>query len=138
MFHKNKLGSIIRSNGTVFYSLLYLNSRQGFKGLKYVYLVVPVIDNSLLAMLKSRELLRSCGQSAISTFLGGTYLHAYIQNPTNPTNPTTQPYKPYPTIKTYPTNPTQPSPTALQALSYPTHTNNTHMCNENKKRIWLY
>ena len=31
---KNKMGSIVRSSGTVFHSLLYLNSRLGFKGLK--------------------------------------------------------------------------------------------------------
>jgi len=29
MFHKNKMGSIARSTGTVFYSLLYSNSRRG-------------------------------------------------------------------------------------------------------------
>jgi len=48
MFHKNKMGSIIRSTGTVFYSLLYLNSRQGFNGLKYEYSVISVIIDSLL------------------------------------------------------------------------------------------
>ena len=41
------MGSIIRSTGTVFYSLLYINSREGFNGLKYVYSVISVIDNSL-------------------------------------------------------------------------------------------
>ena len=41
------MNSIIKSNGTVFYSLLYLNSRQGFNGLKYVYLVISVIVDSL-------------------------------------------------------------------------------------------
>ena len=41
------MGSIIRTTGTVFDSLLYLNSRQGFTGLKYVYSVISVIDNSL-------------------------------------------------------------------------------------------
>ena len=46
MFHKNKRGSMIRSTGTVFYSLLYLISRQGFTGLKYVYWLISVIDNS--------------------------------------------------------------------------------------------
>ena len=71
------------------------------------------------------------------------YIHTYI--PTCVHTRSYKPYKsynpslkPYPTIKTYPTNPTQPYPTALQTLPYPTHTNNTHMCNENKKRIWLH
>ena len=30
----------VRSTSPVFYSLLYLNSRQGFNGLKYVYSVI--------------------------------------------------------------------------------------------------
>jgi len=47
MFHKNKMGSIIRLTGTVLYSLLDINSRQGFNGLKYVCSVISVIDNSL-------------------------------------------------------------------------------------------
>ena len=34
--------SIIRSTGTVFYSLLYLNSGQGFSGLIYMYSVISV------------------------------------------------------------------------------------------------
>jgi len=36
------MGSIIRSIRIVFYSLLYLNSRQGFKGLKYLCPVISV------------------------------------------------------------------------------------------------
>jgi len=36
------MGSIIRSTRTVFYSLLYLNSRQGFNGLKYLSPVISV------------------------------------------------------------------------------------------------
>ena len=32
---------------TIFYSLFYINSRLGFYGLKYVYSVISVIDNSL-------------------------------------------------------------------------------------------
>ena len=31
------MGSIIRSTRTLFYSLLYLNSRTGFNGVKYVH-----------------------------------------------------------------------------------------------------
>jgi len=41
------MGSIIRSTGTVFYSLSYINARQGFLGLKYVYSVISVIVDSL-------------------------------------------------------------------------------------------
>jgi len=59
MFHKNKMGSIIRSTGTVFYSLLYLNSRQGFNGLKYEYSVISVIVDSLPGNTKNRESTRS-------------------------------------------------------------------------------
>jgi len=55
MFHENKLGSIIRSTGTVFYSLLYLNSRQAFNGLKYVYSVISEIVDSLPGNTKNRE-----------------------------------------------------------------------------------
>jgi len=69
MFHKNKVGSIIRSTGTVFNSLLHLNSRQGFNGLKYMYSVILVIVNSLPGNTKSRESTRSW--TAISPFLGG-------------------------------------------------------------------
>jgi len=59
MFHKNKMGSRIRPNGTVFYSLLYLNSRQGFDGLKYMYSVISVIVDSLPGNTKNRESTRS-------------------------------------------------------------------------------
>jgi len=55
MFHENKMGSIIRSTGTVFYSLLYLNSRQAFNGLKYVYSVISEIVDSLPGNTKNRE-----------------------------------------------------------------------------------
>jgi len=44
---QKKMGSIIRSTGTVFYSLLYLNSQQGFNGLKYMYSIISVIVDSL-------------------------------------------------------------------------------------------
>ena len=66
MFHKNRLGSIIRFTGTVFYSLLYSNSRHGFNGLKYLYSVISVIVNSLPGNTKNRD-----GQIAISPSLGG-------------------------------------------------------------------
>jgi len=41
------MGSIIRATGTIFYSLLYLNSRIGFNGLKYLYSVISVIEKRL-------------------------------------------------------------------------------------------
>jgi len=59
IFHKNKMGSIIRSSGTVFYSHLYLNSRLGFNGLKYSYSVISVKMDSLPANTKNRESTRS-------------------------------------------------------------------------------
>jgi len=53
------MGSMIRSTGTVFYSLLYLNSRQGFNGLKYLYSIFSVKIDSLPANTKNRESTRS-------------------------------------------------------------------------------
>jgi len=53
------MGSIIRSTGTVFYTLLYSNSRRSFNGLKYMYSVISVIDNSLPGNTKNRESTRS-------------------------------------------------------------------------------
>jgi len=47
MFHKNKMGSIIRTGGTIFSSLLYSNSRLIYNGLKHSYSAISVIDNSL-------------------------------------------------------------------------------------------
>jgi len=44
------MGSIISSTGTVFYSLLCLNSRTGFYWLKYMYSVISVIVYSLAAV----------------------------------------------------------------------------------------
>jgi len=49
------MGSITTSTGTVFYSLLYLNSRQGFNWLKYMYSVISVIVDSLPGNTKNRE-----------------------------------------------------------------------------------
>ena len=63
---QKKMGSIIRSTGTVFHSLLYSNSRHGFNGLKYLYSVISVIVNSLPGNTKNRD-----GQIAISPSLGG-------------------------------------------------------------------
>jgi len=53
------MGSIIKSTGTVFYSLLYLNSRKGFYGLKYMYSVISVIVDSLPGNTENRESTRS-------------------------------------------------------------------------------
>ena len=53
------MGSIIRSTGTVFYSLFHLNSTHGFNGLKYMFSVISVIVYSLLGNTKNRESTRS-------------------------------------------------------------------------------
>ena len=58
-FTKTKLVPNIRSTGTVFYSLLYLNSQQGFDGLKYMRSVISVIVDSLPGNTKNRESTRS-------------------------------------------------------------------------------
>jgi len=50
----------MRSTGTVFYSLLYLNSRRSFNGLKYMYSIISVIVDSLQGNTKNRESTRSC------------------------------------------------------------------------------
>ena len=55
MFHKNKMGSIIRSTGTIFYSLSYSNSRTHFYRLKYMYSVISVIVDSLPGNTKNWE-----------------------------------------------------------------------------------
>ena len=49
------MGSIIRITG----SLLYLNSRHGFNGLKYMNSVISVIVDSLPSNTKNRESTRS-------------------------------------------------------------------------------
>jgi len=56
---QKKMGSKIRSTGTLFNSLLYLNSRKGFYGLKYMYSVLSVIVDSLPGNTKNRESTRS-------------------------------------------------------------------------------
>ena len=72
VFHKNKMGSIIRSSGTIFYSLLYLSSRIGFNGLKCLYSVISVIDKRLRGNTKKWTIAPFVdGHSAISPFLGG-------------------------------------------------------------------
>jgi len=45
-FTKNKMGSVIRTS-TKLDSLLYFNSQLDFNGLKCLYSVISVIDNSL-------------------------------------------------------------------------------------------
>ena len=47
MFHKNIMGPIIKSSGTVFFSLRYLNSQIGFDGLKYLYSIISVIEKRI-------------------------------------------------------------------------------------------
>jgi len=53
------MDSIIRSIGTIFYSLLLLNSRIGFNGLKQMYSVISVIDKRLPGNAKKWTLVRS-------------------------------------------------------------------------------
>jgi len=53
------MGSIIRSSGKVFNSLLYLNLRLGFDGLKYLYSVISVKIDPLPGNTKNRESTRS-------------------------------------------------------------------------------
>jgi len=53
------MGSIIRSTGTVIYSLLYLNSRRSSNGLKNMYSVISVIVDSLPGNTENRESTRS-------------------------------------------------------------------------------
>ena len=66
------MGSIIRSSGTIFYSLLYSNSRIGFNGLKYLYSVISVIDKRLPGNTKKSTIAPFVdGHSAITPFLGG-------------------------------------------------------------------
>ena len=53
------MGSIIRFTGTVFYSPLYVNARQGLNGLKYVYSEISVIVDSPPGNTKNQESTRS-------------------------------------------------------------------------------
>ena len=53
------MGPIIRAIGTIFYSLVYLNSRIGFNGLKYLYSVISVIDKSLPGNTRKWTFVRS-------------------------------------------------------------------------------
>ena len=45
--------------GTIFYSLLYLNSWQGIDGLKYLHSVISIIDKRLPGNTKKWTLVRS-------------------------------------------------------------------------------
>jgi len=59
VFRKNKMVSIIRFTGNVFYSLLYVNVQPRFLGLKYVYSAISVIVDSLRDNNKNRVATRS-------------------------------------------------------------------------------
>jgi len=50
---------MIRSRGTMFYSLLYFNSRRGYVRLKYLYTVISVKMDSIPVNTKNRESTRS-------------------------------------------------------------------------------
>ena len=79
MFHKNKMGSIIRSTGTVFYSLVYINSRRCFNGLKHVYSVISVIVDSLPGDTKNRKSTRSWTARVRLVYpWAGSWLHLFL------------------------------------------------------------
>jgi len=79
MFHKNKMGSIIRTSGTILYSLLYFNSRLGFNRLKDLYSVFSVIDKRLPGNTKKWAIAPFVDdQSAISRILGGKESNASL------------------------------------------------------------
>jgi len=72
MFHNNKMGSLIRARGFIFYSLLYLNSRLGFHGLKDSYSVISVSDKRLPGNTQKWAIASFVDdQSAIFRILGG-------------------------------------------------------------------
>jgi len=63
----------IRSSGTIFYSLVFLNSWLGFSRLKYLFSVISVIVDLLRAYTKILAIdMFVDGQSAISRILGGS------------------------------------------------------------------
>ena len=79
MFQKNKMGSIIRTSGTILYSLLYFNSRLGFNKLKDLYSVFSVIDKRLPANTKKWTIAPFVDdQSVISRILGGKESNASL------------------------------------------------------------
>jgi len=72
MFHKNKIGSIIRTSGAIFYSLFHLNWQLGLNVLKYVYSVISVIEKRLPGNTTKWTIAPFLdGQSAISRIVGG-------------------------------------------------------------------
>ena len=78
MFHKNKMGSIIRPSGTICCSLLYYNSWIGYHELKCLYSVISEIDKRLPG--NTRKWTNAPfvdGQSAISPSLGGETLELW-------------------------------------------------------------
>jgi hypothetical protein len=67
------MSPIIRATGTIFYSLSSFNSGVGLIRLKYLYLVISVTVDSLLANTKMSGIDKFVdGQGAISRILGGT------------------------------------------------------------------
>jgi len=55
VFHKNEMRPMIRSSGTIFFSLVYFNPERGYSRLKYMYTVISVKIDSLPANTKIRE-----------------------------------------------------------------------------------
>jgi len=71
-----KIGSIIRTSGTIFNSLLYFNAEIGFNGLIYLY---SVIDKRLPGNNKKWAIAMFVDdQSTISRILGGIFLYIHV------------------------------------------------------------
>jgi len=86
---QKQMGSIIRSTRTVLNSLLYLNSRQGFNGLKHLCPVISVKMERLPGNTKNRLFTRSWTARVrlvhswavwliVTFFLGDFYIHTYV------------------------------------------------------------
>ena len=79
LIHKRGISPMIRTNGTILYSILYFNSRAVYSKLKYMFSVISVKFDLLPANIKNMAIELFVGiQSAISPFLGGIYIYIYI------------------------------------------------------------
>jgi len=80
MFHKKKLGAIIRSSGTKFYSLEYLNSRIGLNALKYLYTVISILGRKLaiVTYLCSDMSRQTCPKS--TRILKANHIYFWLKN----------------------------------------------------------
>ena len=75
MFHKSKMGSIIRSSGTVFNSLLYLNSRLGGPPKKKMEEMMEEMVEHRCVIICSIIFVKRKHRCSIMR----TYIHTYIQ-----------------------------------------------------------